>query len=1350
MADNQTEVSACDEGVFIGVYATDVHSPSIKRNCHERDDRDIKVGILNACYEERLADEDTLLVKAKLKGRNLLMSALTAALILLLLCRLLCSILAATLSLLRQNKGQQLNDALSNQVTTFHGINIDVEHDSGTGLGDDPNSKLAEANTESSLQEAFRAEQDAFDQFLNSQRDVDLDRCIESWRDVLAFCPVGHETRSSILKNLGRSLQIRFDRNGGISDLDECIRHQQEFLSVCPIGHPGRALMLKNLANLLDTRCDRTGKTTDPEENIRYHQEALTQCSIGHPDQASTVQNPGVGLNTTRFEQTGNMADLEEGIRYHQKVPTPISHPDRASTLNNLGNGLRTQFRKTRNIADLEEGIRHHREALALHPIDHPDRTLTLNNLGNGLSTRFAQTGNMDDLSESIHHHLEALALRPIGHPGRASTLSNLGNGLSNRFGRTGNMSDLEESIRHHQEALVLRPIGHPGRASTLNNLGIGLDTRFGQTGNMADLEESIHHHQEALALRPIGDPGRASTLSNLGNGLSNRFGWTGNTADLKESIRHHQEALTLRPIGHPDRASTLNNLGKGLGTRFEQTGNMTDLEESMCHHQEALTLRPIGHPDRPSTLNNLGLGLNTRFERIGNIADLEESIHYHQEALKLHPIGHPDRPSTLNNLGLGLNARFERTGHIADLEESIRYQQEALTLHPIGHPDRASTLNNLGLGLNARFEQMGNMVDLEESICYHQEALTLHPIGHRDRASTLSNFGNVLDIRFRQTGDIGDLEESIRHHQEALSLLPLSHPDRASAHNNLGNVLGARAELTGLIADLQESIEHYTTAAGQTLSALSVRLTGASNWIMAAHKNRLESLGDAYSTYMDLLDHSLLLSASSIHNTYAHIMNIRRHGGNVTEDATSYSIEKHRLSEAVEIAERGRALLFSQLGNYRTSLDDLEAVNKGLADRFRALSTALDHSATSLPDTMGALPASGDQVARRQRMAADWDRTVKEIRRLDGFRDFLDVTPFANLQIAAAGGPVILINISRGGSHALIITATGEPLSVPLPNATPRAVIALANTLLECSGDNSDGPESNQRLMEMLRDLWVIIVAPIVLQLETTLCFRLGSRIWWMPTSYAWWLPLHAAGPYKPGERNLPDRFISSYTTTLSSLIRARASYTPTTQASGPRMLVIAQAEPEGYTTLPNVEAEVALIRQLGTGVTIIEGEDCTRDAVLAGLKDMAWVHFSCHGHQHLTEPFKSHFSLRTADAPLTLLDIIQNDLPRAELAVLLTCHSAAVGSSMPNESINLVAGIVFAGFRSAVGTMWAMSDEDGPVMTGRFYKHMFRNGPEAVDCRDAAKATAMGVMELRRRNVPLVRWINFVHFGI
>lgn len=87
--------------------------------------------------------------------------------------------------------------------------------------------------------------------------------------------------------------------------------------------------------------------------------------------------------------------------------------------------------------------------------------------------------------------------------------------------------------------------------------------------------------------------------------------------------------------------------------------------------------------------------------------------------------------------------------------------------------------------------------------------------------------------------------------------------------------------------------------------------------------------------------------------------------------------------------------------------------------------------------------------------------------------------------------------------------------------------------------------------------------------------------------------------------------------------------------------------------------------------------------------------------------------------------LDIIEKGLAHAELAVLSACHSAAGDRATPDEVLHLTSAMQFAGFRSVVGTLWAMADDDGPVVAEEFYKHMLRTGiGEAADCTEAAVA--------------------------
>jgi CHAT domain-containing protein len=97
-----------------------------------------------------------------------------------------------------------------------------------------------------------------------------------------------------------------------------------------------------------------------------------------------------------------------------------------------------------------------------------------------------------------------------------------------------------------------------------------------------------------------------------------------------------------------------------------------------------------------------------------------------------------------------------------------------------------------------------------------------------------------------------------------------------------------------------------------------------------------------------------------------------------------------------------------------------------------------------------------------------------------------------------------------------------------------------------------------------------------------------------------------------------------------------------------------------------------------------------------------------------------------------------------------LSACHSAAIDiDNTPDEAIHLAAALQFCGFRSVVGTLWGMVDIDGPDIAEDFYRYMFREAGGAGDFRDSAAALNHATREMRKRGVPIDRWINFIHIG-
>jgi CHAT domain-containing protein len=108
--------------------------------------------------------------------------------------------------------------------------------------------------------------------------------------------------------------------------------------------------------------------------------------------------------------------------------------------------------------------------------------------------------------------------------------------------------------------------------------------------------------------------------------------------------------------------------------------------------------------------------------------------------------------------------------------------------------------------------------------------------------------------------------------------------------------------------------------------------------------------------------------------------------------------------------------------------------------------------------------------------------------------------------------------------------------------------------------------------------------------------------------------------------------------------------------------------------------------------------GQDATHDTVTKSLGSHPWIHIACHGHLDTPRPFCSSFELH-ADTHLTLLDVVHAGLPTTtKLAFLSACHTAeSQDDGAPDEVLHLTAAVQFCGFRSVVGTMWAVADTDG-----------------------------------------------------
>ncbi|KAG2751767.1 hypothetical protein P692DRAFT_201786700 [Suillus brevipes Sb2] len=374
------------------------------------------------------------------------------------------------------------------------------------------------------------------------------------------------------------------------------------------------------------------------------------------------------------------------------------------------------------------------------------------------------------------------------------------------------------------------------------------------------------------------------------------------------------------------------------------------------------------------------------------------------------------------------------------------------------------------------------------------------------------------------------------------------------------------------------------------------------------------------------------------------------------------------------------------------------------------------------------------------------WDDVVLRIRMLPNFSRFLLPPLFSDLQKAAQDGPVIIVNASQYSCDALIVLSDQGPVHVPI-DITRTEVSELSSEFQSLSKEFGSF-DTQYKLVKILRKLWYDIVDPVVQVLQVSNVHP-GSRIWWCPTAEFTLLPLHAAGPYEKKRDSLPHIYISSYTPTLATLVRARQQVPR--DALPQHFVAIGQGSPDGGKPLQCVASELAVVAQrlapVVSSFTSLENSDATVEGAFDAVNHNQWLHLACHGMPNRQQPFESSFAMR--DGPLMIKDIIRSDWQNPEFAFLSACHTTVGDEKSPDESIHLAAAMQFSGFRSVIGSMWSVDDEVALEVVSTFYGNLV-DDTGRLDCTRAAVALSKALKKLRRNNIPLEQQIVFVHIGV
>jgi hypothetical protein len=646
---------------------------------------------------------------------------------------------------------------------------------------------------------------------------------------------------------------------------------------------------------------------------------------------------------------------------------------------------------------------------------------------------------------------------------------------------------------------------------------------------------------------------------------------------------------------------------------------------------------------------------------------------------------------------------------------------------------------------------------DITEAIKYRRILLaTTHPTD----PSTffhLASFGNFLYLAFNHTKRADYLDESISRHREVLQL-DSARQTHFITIRRLIDLLSIRWKLFGRRLDLDEAMCLFASGVENSYTTVPSQFELACRWAYTARIFRHPSVLTAYTNAMSLMQESLVfVPKPPIQNN-----NFEKHDlyEKTALNFASHQFRAGQVERGIEALEQGRALLWSEMRGLRTSTDQLRTADPVLTDRFTAINQELEILITSASSNesvgmMGGefegeewMVQSPGLMAKQQELLEERDALISRIRGLSGLENFLLPVSFDTLRSAASHGLVIMINHCKWRSDIIIILHDSPPSLV----TTPHNFFGRANRLKEklLGIRQRCGPDSSQyarTLASVLSDLYELVGEPVIKRLNE-LGIPEQSRVWWCPTSAFGYLPLHAMGPIPSAgkeKRYFSDMYISSYTPTLSSLITSRNSHA--LNPGLPNILLVALPDP----SLPGISGEIQAIEGLNLPVTSLISRSATPSTVLDGLRKHQFFHFACRGASTAGKPFDASIILYEEKA-LMVHDIVRSRLPAGECAFLATCHTAELSDgSMADEALYLSAAVQYSGFRSVIGTMWAMVDEDGQYAAKYFYESMFSDERQGVPYHErSAMALAFAVRRLRERGVSLERWVNYTHFGV
>ncbi|EMT71789.1 hypothetical protein FOC4_g10001374, partial [Fusarium odoratissimum] len=686
---------------------------------------------------------------------------------------------------------------------------------------------------------------------------------------------------------------------------------------------------------------------------------------------------------------------LEEIIQTARKV-LEASTEDNAKLLHTLAWALYKTYKEViDDYGDLEEAMKLERRAIEASPSDSIDRQRFSYWLALQLGDYFYHTRNLDDVDEAIRLIKSSLEKFPDESATKAAHMANLGILLKEKYSVLRVDGDFESGCKSLETAIALSSEDQNTFATWLEIADL-YDAKHGNLGRLEDLEDDRERDKLARQIQ------LARTLYEL-------FEETRNLSELQESITLTRETVAVTPEDDPEWLDRIRELNVTIYILYHETGDSKDLEEAINVVKRYLEKASKDHPHWSEQLSNYSNYLDSLHSRTGDLAHLEEAVEFGRMSLKDIPKNSPNLQIVLGNLSIVLSRRSMIRGSMVDLEESVSYARTALEVTPSDFPSR----------------NQENVRDLNQGIALLREALTSISSTNPEIESILSRLASALDTRHDKFGSSDDLEEGIEIARKAIASMGNPFVERPTSISTLADPLKKRAggsldDIIEAIAISQKTLESMPedspsrTYLWTTLGDLFAAKFGTT-WVTSrSYRCAVEHPTDAYDigrTAIDLVP-GIATARSLETGDRQHLLSFSR---GLAASVTGAAI---RLKKALAILEQGRGILGSSLDDIRKDIKELQQAFPQLAERFMRLREELESSTSS--HFSGEL--GQDRGLRRRNAAENFDDLLDEIRKKPGFEDFLGPLTTDQIRVAAAYGPIVVINSSWMGCEGIVI----------------------------------------------------------------------------------------------------------------------------------------------------------------------------------------------------------------------------------------------------------------------------------------------------------------------------------------